>query len=95
MTLFNTLPGYALFQPWENGVSWKLAHTYIVLVQTEPEYLGVPYHRRRRGLNHLAFRAESREQVDHIRDILRERGVAMLYDDRYPHQGGAGGAPPG
>ncbi|MDB5034678.1 MAG: hypothetical protein JWQ98_1919 [Chlorobi bacterium] len=88
--LLETL-GYTLFQSWENGVSWKLAHTYIVFVQTDPEYLDAPYHRRRTGLNHLAFRAESREQVDHIREILRERGVALLYDDRYPRAGGGGG----
>lgn len=51
-------------------------------MQTEEKYLDPAYHRRRVGLNHLAFHARSREQVDAITLRLRERGVTILYQDR-------------
>mgnify|MGYP006310510541 CR=1 FL=1 len=31
--------GYTIFQEWEEGISYKLDDTYIVLVQTEAAYL--------------------------------------------------------
>jgi catechol 2,3-dioxygenase-like lactoylglutathione lyase family enzyme len=69
------------------GESWRLGDTYIVFVQTAEGYLDVPYHRCRTGLNHLAFRAASRGQVDEITAKLLEQGVPILYEDRYPHPG--------
>ncbi len=62
--------------------------TYIVFVQTEPRYLGIPYHRRRVGLNHLAFHARSRGQVDEITRHLKEEKIPILYRDKHPHAGG-------
>ncbi len=79
--------GYFLYQQWEAGRSWKLGDTYIVFVQTEERFLDIPYHRCRTGLNHLAFHAASRDQVDKIRDALVERGVEILYPDRHPDAG--------
>ncbi len=78
--------GYAEFQSWPQGRSWRLDETYIVLVQAER--LDVPYHRQRVGLNHLAFHADSREQVDATTGALRLRGVRILYEDRHPFAGG-------
>jgi catechol 2,3-dioxygenase-like lactoylglutathione lyase family enzyme len=80
--------GYELYQSWEQGRSWKLDETYIVLVQTEPRHLDVPYHRCRTGLNHLAFHARSREHVDEMTAELQRRGVTILYEDRHPYAGG-------
>lgn len=82
--------GYELFQQWPKGVSWKLGDTYLVFVQAETRHLGEPFHRCRPGLNHLAFHASSRAELDDWREALRERGVPLLYDDRYPFAGGAG-----
>ncbi|MGZ9584441.1 VOC family protein [Paenibacillus marinisediminis] len=82
--------GYTSYQQWPQGVSWKYGSTYIVFVQTESEYLDIPYHRKRAGLNHLAFQVESKEQVDTIAKKLEARGVTLLYQDRYPHAGGEG-----
>lgn len=67
---------------------WKLGGTYIVFVQTEERFLKPAFHRKRIGLNHLAFHAESREQVDYVTDLLKERGVSILYTDRHPYAGG-------
>ncbi|MEN1969058.1 VOC family protein [Lentibacillus sp. N15] len=80
--------GYNAFQEWENGRSWKLEDTYIVFVQTEEQFLDVPYHRCRVGLNHLAFYAESRQHVDAITKKLEDIGINMLYTDNYPFAGG-------
>ncbi|GGH87465.1 catechol 2,3-dioxygenase-like lactoylglutathione lyase family enzyme [Pullulanibacillus pueri] len=85
---FLTELGYSEFQRWDKGVSWKIGETYIVFVQAEDKYLDVPYHRSRVGLNHLAFHAETKGQVDRLREELAERHIALLYDDRYPFAGG-------
>ncbi len=55
--------GYTVYQDWDGGTSWKRGETDIVLVQADEEFRDEPYHRRRPGLNHLAFHAESRDHV--------------------------------
>lgn len=80
--------GYSKYQEWESGQSWKLGDTYIVFVQTEVRFLDVPYHRCRVGLNHLAFHAISREQVDSITSRLVEKGIRILYPEKHPFAGG-------
>ena len=80
--------GYTVYQDWDGGKSWKKGATYIVLVQAADEFLGEPYHRRRPGLNHLAFHAESRDHVDELTTKLRARDVPILYEDDHPFAGG-------
>ena len=80
--------GYKSFQSWESGHSWKIEETYIVFVQAEERFMGVPYHRCRVGLNHLAFHADSRQQVDAITEKLEQMGVKILYTDKHPFAGG-------
>ncbi len=80
--------GYTRYQEWERGCSWKRRDTYLVFVQTDGQHLDVPYHRRRTGLNHLAFHARSRRQVDDVTRELRIRGIPILYEDRHPFSGG-------
>lgn len=80
--------GYHSFQKWDSGQSWKLGETYIVFVQVEERFLDIPYHRCRVGLNHLAFHADSRQQVDEITDKLKEKGIHLLYTDKHPFAGG-------
>ncbi|WCF08648.1 VOC family protein [Paenibacillus thiaminolyticus] len=82
--------GYEEFQRWPEGISWKQGETYLVFVQTEARFLDLPYHRKRAGLNHIAFHAESKTRVDELRIKLEERDIPMLYTDRYPYAGGSG-----
>ncbi|MDO4712094.1 MAG: VOC family protein [Peptostreptococcaceae bacterium] len=82
--------GYTLFQDWEGGFSYRDESGYIVFVQTADRFLPNGYHRCNIGLNHLAFRVESQETVDSLREHLLEKGVTLLYDDRYPFAGGEG-----
>lgn len=81
--------GYKVYQEWEKGQSWKLGETYIVFVQAEERFLDVPYHRCRVGLNHLAFHASSRSQVDKIVGKLIEKGTSIIYRDKHPFAGGS------
>jgi len=82
--------GYEVYQKWENGQSFKMEETYIVFVQTDEKFLEIPYHRCRVGLNHLAFHASSKEQVDDITEKLREKGMKILYEKNHPFAGGEG-----
>lgn len=80
--------GYKEHQSWESGFSFKLGPTYIVFVQTENQYLENKYHRKQVGLNHLAFYAESKKDVDELTEKLKEKDVVILYQDKHPHAGG-------
>lgn len=80
--------GYESFQKWDKGQSYKLDDTYLVFVQTEDEYLDVPYHRKRVGLNHIAFHAKTRQHVDEITVQLKEKGIVILYSNEHPFAGG-------
>ncbi|MFD1177991.1 VOC family protein [Paenibacillus puldeungensis] len=80
--------GYTRYQRWEQGISWIYGDTYLVFVQAEAQYQDVSYHRKRVGLNHLAFFAKSKEHVDELTKKLVEKGVQILYTDRHPFAGG-------
>ena len=85
---FLTEIGYEPFQKWESGFRWKHGETYIVFVQADDRFLDIPHHRSRVGLNHLAFQAVSREQVNQMTLQLKEKGVNILYPDKHPFAGG-------
>jgi catechol 2,3-dioxygenase-like lactoylglutathione lyase family enzyme len=82
--------GYVLFQEWDAGRRWRLYDTYLVFVQALDRHADVPYHRGRVGLNHLAFWAQSQDQVDALTEQVCARGLRVLYEDRHPFAGGPG-----
>ncbi|HRK30925.1 MAG TPA: VOC family protein [Tepidisphaeraceae bacterium] len=71
---------------WSKGINYFGAddEPYLCLVQAAEAHRGAGYHRKRIGLNHIAFRARSREHVDRIRGWAKDAGHTLLYDDRYP-----------
>jgi catechol 2,3-dioxygenase-like lactoylglutathione lyase family enzyme len=79
--------GYETKNNWENGCSWSKGPTYIVLKRaTTAEH---PFNRQAPGLNHLAFHADSREQIDELTADVRERDDStVLFDDQHPYAGG-------
>lgn len=79
--------GYEPYQSWERGVSYRLGPTYVVLEQS-PAMTGRQHERRRPGLNHLAFHAGSREDVDQLVDAVAEHGWHLMFADRHPFAGG-------
>lgn len=80
--------GYQAFQTWDEGRSWKRDEIYIVFVQTKEKFLSEGYHRGHIGLNHLAFQASSKEQVDSLTKKLQEKDIEILYKKRHPFAGG-------
>jgi len=80
--------GWLDFQDWELGHSWIKNDTYLCIVQTEEDFLTPTFHRKRVGLNHLAFHVDSRDEILAIQAELVKRQVPQLYEDRFPHAGG-------
>jgi catechol 2,3-dioxygenase-like lactoylglutathione lyase family enzyme len=78
--------GYEEKNDWDGGRSWIRGPTYIVLKEADEDH---PFSRHASGLNHLAFHAASREQVDELTDGIRERTDArVLYEEQHPYAGG-------
>lgn len=86
--LLNKL-GYKLYQEWDLGFSFKLGETYIVFVEVEEKYKDYGYHRKRIGLNHLAFNVETKAMVDEITNDLINQDIGILYAGRHPFAGGS------
>ncbi len=52
----------------------------IWLIETDRRHAGAGFHRKRTGINHLAFRVERRDDVDRFsEEFMRPRGIAALY----------------
>ena len=81
--------GYERYQAWDHGCSFRLGETYLVFVQAEAAFVAQSFHRKRPGLNHLAFWAPSSEWVTTLPNRLRDRGVRVLYAERSPAEEGA------
>jgi catechol 2,3-dioxygenase-like lactoylglutathione lyase family enzyme len=72
--------GYREFAKSPTGWSWTNDETTVFLLQAEPAYLDPPYHRKRVGLNHLAFGVSDPRKVDAFATRLKERNIPLLYD---------------
>ncbi|EUJ37094.1 hypothetical protein BTHER_06220 [Brochothrix thermosphacta DSM 20171 = FSL F6-1036] len=81
--------GLYAYQKWDKGISWQLKGQYLVFVQAESQFTESGYHRKRIGLNHLAFNVESSANVDDYKVKLEERGSRILYLDKHPYAGGS------
>ncbi|GAA3130514.1 hypothetical protein GCM10020001_060660 [Nonomuraea salmonea] len=79
--------GYAVFQDWPDGRSWRLGETYLVLEQS-PAMTADRHERLRPGLNHLAFHAGSRERVDELVAGAVAHGWVVMFPERHPYAGG-------
>lgn len=54
--------------------------TSVWLIETPEAHRGAGFHRRRTGLNHVAFRVPERADVDRFtREFVDARGLARLY----------------
>ena len=73
---------YRSFQKWNSGFSFLKESTYLVFVQTEERFLDVAYHRKRSGLNHLAFHIESKTELEALQKKLELKKVSFLYQDK-------------
>jgi catechol 2,3-dioxygenase-like lactoylglutathione lyase family enzyme len=81
--------GYEAYQDWAHGCSWRRGPTYIVVEQS-PALSRSGHERTAPGLNHLAFSAGTREQVDALAAESLNHGWSALFPEKYPHAGGPG-----
>lgn len=72
---------------WSVGMNYIAGETdpYVSLLEAPKDHVASGHHRKRIGMNHLAFKASSRKQVDELRDWVKQAGHRLLYDDRYPY----------
>ena len=75
---------------WSGGVNFVRGEedTYFCLLEAPDEHRAAGYHRKRIGLNHLAFKGKSRAQVDEVTAWLKQSDHTVLYEDRHPYAGG-------
>lgn len=88
-TPFMALLGYEADR-WSGGMNYVRGpdDAYMCLLPAPSAHRSAGYHRQRIGLNHLAFRAQSRAQVDEVTAWVRAHGHCLLYEDRHPYAGG-------
>lgn len=79
--------GYTPFQHWAAGRSWRHGQTYLV-IEHSPDMSGIEHERRRPGLNHLAFHAGDRGQVDDLANEAADNGWTLMFNDQHPYAGG-------
>ena len=61
---------------------------YLTFVQREKRFESLSYHRCSVGLNHLAFKVDSKEIVDALRNHCVDNGIVCLYEEQYPFANG-------
>jgi catechol 2,3-dioxygenase-like lactoylglutathione lyase family enzyme len=72
--------GFAKVFETDGLVEWTKEGTRIIVAQCPKRFLSNGFHRKRVGLNHIAFRASSREAVDELyRNYLVPNQIPILY----------------
>ncbi|GAB2573663.1 hypothetical protein Aab01nite_20240 [Paractinoplanes abujensis] len=79
--------GWTQYQDWPGGRSWRHGDVYLVLEQS-PARSGDVHDRLAPGLNHVAFNAGSRAEVDRLTTESAAHGWTLLFPDRHPQAGG-------
>ncbi len=71
---------YRTVQEVRDVAGFSNGSTDLWVIATEGAHAGAGFHRKRAGLNHVAFRVERREDVDRFRrEFLDARGIPTLY----------------
>ncbi len=84
--LFEEL-GYVLSGEWSEGASFQGAGEYLV-IERGPDVSAGAHDRLRPGLNHLAFRAGTRADVDRLAQAAQAVGFTLLFAEQHPFAGG-------
>jgi len=79
--------GYVEARRWSTGRSWALGDHYVVL-ESGPDHRRGPADRTASGVNHVAFWAGRRHEVEALAGEALEQGWRLLFADRHPHAGG-------
>jgi len=72
--------GYSSVMDEKDIAGWSNGDIEIFLVNCEADHRRSGFHRKHVGLNHIAFTAGSREEVDRFfKDFLSTRSITVLY----------------
>ncbi len=74
------LLGFARAADRPSAKSWRGSGAEIFLVQTEPAFVAQGYHRKRIGLNHVAFAVGGRGELEQVFAHVRSAGARLLYE---------------
>jgi len=84
LPFYRDLLGYLEFQRVHEDArvaGYSDGRTAVWLIETDEPHAAQGFHRKRTGLNHLAFRVPQHDDVDRFTlDFLVPRGIAPLYD---------------
>ena len=80
--------GYAVRDRWADGVSWGRGVGPYVVLEAGPDVASSPHDRLRPGLNHLAFHAGARSDVDALTRAAPSHGWTLMFPHQHPHAGG-------
>jgi hypothetical protein len=79
--------GYERASAWPAGESWRLGNFYVVF-ESGPDLIPGRHERRRAGMNHVAFWAGTRDDVDRLAKAAAEHGWSLMFADLHPYAGG-------
>jgi catechol 2,3-dioxygenase-like lactoylglutathione lyase family enzyme len=82
--------GYLLTDRWERGQSWTAEDGSYICLEAGPDRSSFHHDRRRAGMNHVAFWAGSRADLDRLVKAADRHGWSLLFADRHPFAGGPG-----
>ncbi|MGZ2225122.1 VOC family protein [Glutamicibacter nicotianae] len=79
--------GYTVNSQWANGISYSCGEFYIVL-ESGPDAKKQRHDRLAPGLNHLAFHAGTRQDVDTLAAEALDHGFTRMFAQLHPYAGG-------
>lgn len=79
--------GYTANSQWANGISYSCGEFYIVL-ESGPDAKKQRHDRLAPGLNHLAFHAGTRQDVDTLAAEALDHGFTLMFAQLHPYAGG-------
>lgn len=72
--------GYELFEENESSLAMVTKSMGVWLHETHEKHKDTKYHRKGTGLNHIAFKVDSKEDVDKFyNEFLKPRSIKTLY----------------
>lgn len=79
--------GYTVNSQWANGISYSCGEFYIIL-ESGPDAKKQRHDRLAPGLNHLAFHAGTRQDVDTLAAEALDHGFTLMFAQLHPYAGG-------
>ena len=76
--------GYEMERRWDHGRLWRGAHSAIVIEASPDMVPGMLYSRLRPGMNHVAFRVDSTDDLIRLLEDAPSAGWTPLPDQRHP-----------